>query len=406
MSHNDRATCRACEGTGLERTRFFQRQLVTADDLTQDQDYFRARLRRHNRLLHGWGVVCGARCRGGPNTGEVIIEPGFLLGPQGDEIAIEREVTLNISSQDLDGHAAASTGGPADPWCSAVRIDRRPGDRLYLAVRYTEYPTRPVRAPTAGSGSDAQACEYSRLGDGYAFRLLTRLPAGYADPMPVADPSTAWRCTGGTPACSPCPSEPWVVLADITVGSEGKVAKLDCYAHRRHVVSFADVYFTCATQAGPPHVASVKIMFADGSELVFPPAPVEEDAGIGLGPVLKVADTPAAIEVVFAGGDVDPNTVTKETFVVQGLSPTPPAIELASTVAPSADARTFRWVPDAGAILPGLQVFLLTLRGSPPLPAIASLTGLTLDGELGANGLPSGDGTPGGDFTLVIRVAP
>ena len=50
---------------GLERTRYYAGQLVGPDDLTEDQRYFRERLRRHNRLLHGWGVVCGARVRAG-----------------------------------------------------------------------------------------------------------------------------------------------------------------------------------------------------------------------------------------------------------------------------------------------------------------------------------------------------
>ena len=36
-----------------ERPRFFARQLVTPLDLTLGQEYFRTKLRRHNRLLHG-----------------------------------------------------------------------------------------------------------------------------------------------------------------------------------------------------------------------------------------------------------------------------------------------------------------------------------------------------------------
>src|SRR5215211_7302343 len=39
----------------LPQPRYFPRQVVTADDLTADQEYFRERLRRHNRMLHGCG---------------------------------------------------------------------------------------------------------------------------------------------------------------------------------------------------------------------------------------------------------------------------------------------------------------------------------------------------------------
>ena len=46
--------------SSLERSRYFSRELLTADDLTADQQHVLSKLRRHNRYLHGWGVVCGA----------------------------------------------------------------------------------------------------------------------------------------------------------------------------------------------------------------------------------------------------------------------------------------------------------------------------------------------------------
>ena len=51
--------CTQLELVTLERVRYFSRQALTAEDMTADQEYFRAKLRRHNRYLHGWGVVCG-----------------------------------------------------------------------------------------------------------------------------------------------------------------------------------------------------------------------------------------------------------------------------------------------------------------------------------------------------------
>jgi len=51
---------------------YFPRQLLTADDMTADQQYFLNKLRRHNRYLHGWGVVCGLEIFGGPDGGEPV----------------------------------------------------------------------------------------------------------------------------------------------------------------------------------------------------------------------------------------------------------------------------------------------------------------------------------------------
>src|SRR5205823_3343015 len=43
----------------LVRTRYFSGELLTAENLSQEQTYFLDRFRRQNRILHGWGVVCG-----------------------------------------------------------------------------------------------------------------------------------------------------------------------------------------------------------------------------------------------------------------------------------------------------------------------------------------------------------
>ncbi len=115
---NDLTTCQTSDSVGMERTRFFPRQLVTPDDLTQDQIYFREKMRRHNRLLHGWGVVCGARVRQGQEDCEIIIEPGYILGPFGDEIMIDQEVVVDLCRESLDGNAVSPCGDALDPWCS------------------------------------------------------------------------------------------------------------------------------------------------------------------------------------------------------------------------------------------------------------------------------------------------
>ena len=245
MATTETQTCALCDNTSLERTRFFQRQLVTAADFTQDQAYFLEKSRRHNRMLHGWGVVCGVVCKQGQGDSEVIISPGYVLGPFGDEIVIDREVTIDVSKQDLDGNAVGACGKPTDPWCSNVRVDRRDGDKLFIAVRYAECQDSPVRVMSSGCGCDSQDCEYSRIRDSCVFRILTKLPSTYPDPMPTPDPRALWECIERGRTCPPCPEEPWVILADVTLGPDGKIANLDCFAHRRYVVSFADFYFMC-----------------------------------------------------------------------------------------------------------------------------------------------------------------
>ncbi len=188
--------CPPSQTTALERTRFFPRQLITPDDLTQDQRYFRDKLRRHNRFLHGWGVVCGAGVRKHTETGKVVVEPGYVLGPWGDEIVIDDEVVVDLFHETTDGLVHAGCADPADPWCSDVRVERRVGPTFYLAVRYDECDTRPVRVATDVCGCDLTECQYSRTRDKYAMKLLAALPASY-----TTAPATSGTTTSTTQRC-------------------------------------------------------------------------------------------------------------------------------------------------------------------------------------------------------------
>ncbi len=87
--------------TGLLRPRYFDRQQLRAADLTVAQEYLRDRLRRHNRFLHGWGVVCGAEVtKVAGNPWEVHIAEGYILTPHGDEVYIPDGISpFNIEEQ-------------------------------------------------------------------------------------------------------------------------------------------------------------------------------------------------------------------------------------------------------------------------------------------------------------------
>jgi hypothetical protein len=228
--------CDACgsHGLGLERVRYYSRQLITADDMTVEQEYFRQKLRRHNRYLHGWGVVCGLDVKPMPEEGlpwQVRVCPGYAIGPQGDEIAIGNAVDFDL---------ATGASKPADPcanvWpCPPTGRMPAPGRNasVYLAVRYTECDSRPERVHPAGCGCDESSCEYSRIRDAFELKVLWELPQSHKDAQ-AWDAAwlaqiAAWKAGAGTPdggiltqraplpvpPCAACPSDPWVVLACI-----------------------------------------------------------------------------------------------------------------------------------------------------------------------------------------------
>jgi hypothetical protein len=235
----------ASHSCATERTRFFPGQMVGPDDFSQDQDYFRARMRRHNRLLHGWGIVCGASVAQTKKPCEVVVSSGFILGPQGDEILIEGDTTVNLCAEDIDGNAPNDCV-PADPWCSDVQVTRPANTTLYLAIRYAECPSRPVRSSGCGCGCNGGDCEYSRIRDGFVIKVLSAPPASY-NGIKAPNTNTVFACgAAGSRICPPCPTDPWVILTDFTVAADGKtITSMGKANLRRYVASFASFFMLC-----------------------------------------------------------------------------------------------------------------------------------------------------------------
>ena len=244
-----------CDQSVAERPRYFPRQLITPDDLNLEQEYFRAKLRWHNRMLHGWGVVCGARVCLVPKSKEngtkfeqwkVSIKPGYILGPYGDEIIIDCARTFDLRTAQMTGISGEPCVDVIDPWCSEV-VQKPESDKLYVAVKYKEIPARPVRVQPVGCGCDDSACENSRLVDGYEISALTYCPDSHLNPPSLDDITN-----GPIPDCPPCPDEPWVVLAEVDLDADGNVVKIDNCVCRRLVVSLAGVWWQCSQAAQQP----------------------------------------------------------------------------------------------------------------------------------------------------------
>lgn len=236
--------CNDCAPSGLvgrERTRWFARQLVGPADLSQDQIYVRDRMRRHNRLMHGWGIVCGAELEAvAGEPCKVRICPGYVLTPCGDEIVFDHDVVVDFCHV---GDGETICGRP-DPWCRDTPVVVEPGQPLYVVVCYRECLTRPVHVPVGGCGCGDDDCEYSRIRDHFEIRFTPELPADYAQAQRLPDRDELLRCASGEPpGCPPCTSENCVVLGTITPnGAKDPTAGAE---HRQYVASFGSFWFRC-----------------------------------------------------------------------------------------------------------------------------------------------------------------
>lgn len=303
----------------LERPRYYARQLMTPDDLLLEADYFRDKLRRHNMFLHGWGVVCGAlvcvvprrepargsalnerqtsRLRandarsqyqsgngkengngaGGNEPWLVRVEPGYILGPYGDEIIIDKPIEVPLRGHGVSGCGADSSDDLADPWCSEVYVDHREGP-FYIAVRYEECQVRPVRGQPSGCGCDEEPCEYSRFRDGFRIGILDCCPVD--QDRENAPKDGAWDPPFDR-HCPACPISPWVVLAAVKIADDGRVTDIDNCSCRRIMVTTRDQWTTCTGTNCDHHEGeeTVEVNEAAGAAGV---SPGDDAAGTGL----------------------------------------------------------------------------------------------------------------------------
>jgi hypothetical protein len=148
--------------TPLERVNYFEGQMLTAADFQAEQEYHQAKRRRHNRYLHGWGVVCGlgVSARG---VDEIWVEPGLAIDCCGNEILLPDPERLTIPD------------GPAV---------------LYLAIGYKEIEWTPVPALAEATETESTTTAYARIVEGFSLDIVRD------------DPARGHRRKGpGTPGC-------------------------------------------------------------------------------------------------------------------------------------------------------------------------------------------------------------
>jgi Domain of unknown function DUF11 len=187
----------------LQRPGYAAGSYLAARDLLTDQRYRRQRLRRHQRYLHGWGVVCGllvAPASDPRRPWAVQVCPGYAIGPYADGVEVQTPAAVDVRDY-LWRQPHGASGNP-------VRV-------AYVGIRYAEQQVRPVPSQPPGCRCEETVYEPSRIRDGFRIDVLWQLP----------EPSEAEGfdlCEPGLAPCPECPESPYVVLARIALpASEG-----------------------------------------------------------------------------------------------------------------------------------------------------------------------------------------
>lgn len=366
-------------GAALERVRYYARQLVTAEDMTTEQNYFRQKMRRHNRFLHGWGTVCGLAVRPAPIEAEpwrVSISSGYALSPQGDEIYVPETVCLDLAKCGLE-----NISDPCEPGLTTARVRR--GGKIYVAVRYVECPTRPVRVHPADCSCDGTDCEYSRIRDDYELGCLAEIPdSHWGQQSEICD----LRERQVLAPCPECPEDPWVVLAEVSYPDKMTTpleeANIDNFV-RRQLYSTAllqEQLIACCCERHVP-------------EPEPQPVPVRVSS---VSPSNEQVFTNTSPEKVVLGFDkpLKASTVNSTTITVHNSA----GEKVPGSVTYSAAAQTATFIPQTAftKFLHGaIADFTITAHGS-GASTIVDTDDLALDGDA--------NGSAGGNFQSSFRI--
>ena len=172
--------CPACNYGPFTRNNYFTGKLLVERDFTDETRFHMEKLRHHEQLLHGWGVVCGLRVKPHPNEAcrdrFVCVEPGSAVDCFGHHNIVGEEECIDItrfaeikalkSHNDQDAHT------------------------LQICARFRECPTEDIPVLYDDCGCDDTRCAPNRILESYEIGVVIDPPS---QPEPFHTPKLRWE---------------------------------------------------------------------------------------------------------------------------------------------------------------------------------------------------------------------
>ena len=152
--HTD-SKCGVCATAQFERNNYFYGKQFTVRDLQQEQSYFNDKRYLINRMVLGWGVVCGLDVYWDSSKRRIVVKPGMALDCCGHEIVVCEDQYLSLNDNDDD--------------CCFEQDQKRVG-KFVLCLEYNDCLSEPVDLPPAGCDEKGKT-EYNRIRDTFRLRL-------------------------------------------------------------------------------------------------------------------------------------------------------------------------------------------------------------------------------------------
>ncbi len=235
-----------CDYNNFKRGKYFHGMLMTDRDFTEEQRYHIEKRKLHNRMLHGWGVVCGLGMTKKDDNKSIIIDSGLALDCKGNEIFVCRKYELELSklSKIRNSSSTQSSAGGCGP-------EIRTENKWYIVMRYCEKGTdQALVYAAATSECKGTVCNASRIQEGFCFDALRkeeiccpellRKSGGICEETDNYEEIRKHFCDELLMGCpGECCANPQVVLGSFTLLNDNETMdKLDNWDCRKYVITF------------------------------------------------------------------------------------------------------------------------------------------------------------------------
>ena len=154
-----------CDYNEYQRLRYFHGMLLDDKDFQAEQAYHIRKRRFLNRMLHGWGVVCGLELSGKKGDRSIDVTSGMALDCCGNEIWVPHRKPIDLLSL-----LPCEDKGKKEGEC--FEENEETPKSFYVGVRYYERPASPVSVYLPSGSCEERTCENSRVKEGYCIELV------------------------------------------------------------------------------------------------------------------------------------------------------------------------------------------------------------------------------------------
>ena len=154
-----------CDYNEYQRLRYFHGMLLDDAAFQAEQAYHIRKRRFLNRMLHGWGVVCGLELTGKKGDRSIDVTSGMALDCCGNEIWVPHRKPIDLLSL-----LPCEDKGKKEGEC--FEENEETPKSYYVGVRYYERPSSPVSVYLPSGSCEERTCENSRVKEGYCIELV------------------------------------------------------------------------------------------------------------------------------------------------------------------------------------------------------------------------------------------